>query len=143
MVVISRLDERIVREITTIVHQQMHRIAVGADEGTAPVVEAHAVLAAAAGHCEFYGSRIEGEALPAHGDGARVGLVGAADVAATEARRGVEAIVEAPLKRIEHRLACVIAAEAGEHRLALAALAEEDVRHDADKDAAVPASDGH
>src|SRR5205823_3515878 len=137
-----RLHERITREITAVIHQEMNRIAVVADESTAPVVEAHAVLSAAAGQLEIAGARIEKEALAAHRHGPRVRLVGAADVAAGMARRDVEAVVEAPLEGVEHCLAALVAVEAGEDRLAPAGLAVENVRHDADEDPAIPASDG-
>ena len=136
------------REITTIVHDQEDRVVASADELAAPIVHAHAVLAAAAGHRERFGARVEEEALAAHRDRPRVLALGVADFAAAVASRQVDAVVEQPTERVEQGLAADVTAEASEDdpadvRLAVAVRVPgvQDVRDSADENAAVVATD--
>ena len=58
--------------------------------------------------------RVEEEALAADRDRLRVRPAGPADVAAADAGRDVDAVVEAPAERVQHPLAGAVAPEAGE-----------------------------
>ena len=107
-------EVRVAGEVTAVVHHELERVAVAADVGPAPVVQAHPVLAAAAGQLERLAARVEEEAVAADRDRLAPRPVGAADVAAVEAGRDVEAIVEAPAERVQHPLAGQVLAEAGE-----------------------------
>src|SRR5262249_26677262 len=83
-------------EITALVHDQEDRVVARADEGPAPVIRAHAVLAAAAGHLERLGARVEAEALAAHRDRPGVLPLGVADRAPPRARLDVAARFQPP-----------------------------------------------
>src|SRR5262249_55038010 len=144
-----RFEIGIPGEITAVEQDQLHRVGVGADERSAPVVRAQAVLAAAAGHLERFGARVESENLAADRDRPGFLPAGVADRAATVAGLDVDAVVEQPAERVQHGLAAGVTGEAGENhpadvRLAVAVgvLGVQDVRHRADEDAAVVAADG-
>src|SRR5439155_4458990 len=90
------------------------RVVAGADEGAAPVVHAHAVLAAAAGYLERFGARVKEEALAAYRNRPGILLAGVADRASAGAGLDMDAVVEAPAKRVEQGLAAnIIAGKAG------------------------------
>src|SRR5262249_34022881 len=135
-------------EVTAIIHDQEDRVVAGTDEGPAPVVHAHAVLPAAAGHLELLPARIDDETLTAHGDLLGILPLGVADLAAAEAGLDVNAVVEQPAERVEQSLAAGVAGEAGEDdpadvglAVAVRVLGVQDVRRRADEDAAVIATD--
>src|SRR5262249_12072620 len=139
-----RLHVGVARQVTAVVQEHVNGVAVLADEGAAPVVHAHAVLAAAAGHLERHPPWVEEETLTTNGDGLRVLLVGPANVTAGNAGGDVKAVIQSPAERVEHPFAGSVAGEAGEDRLAhvrfpvtFAILVVDDIRHRADEDAAI------
>ena len=141
---------RIPCEIPAVVHDEMHRLAVAADEGSlVPVVETHAMLSAAAGRGDRHRSRFEQQMLPAHIDRLHVGdfrSLNRHDLAAIQPARDVKPIVDPPAKRVQHPFARFVLAKPGEDfsahiglAVTVGVFAEQDVRRDADQDAALPA----
>jgi hypothetical protein len=121
-----------------------------ANERSAPVVQAHAELAAAARQLERLAARVEQETLVADRHRFGVRLVPRPNVAAVDAGGNVEAIVEPPAKRVNHPLAGLVPVKpsvnhAANVRLAVApgVLEVKQVGGSADVDPAIPASKGH
>ena len=126
----------------------MDRVAVAADERPAPIVHAHSVLPTAAGQLELQRAGVEKKTLAANGDRFGILAVGPAYIPTSQVGRNVKTVVEAPMERVQHRLAGFIATEAGVDDLAdgccavAPIFAIENVRGGADEDAAVVASNG-
>ena len=119
-------------------------------DAPAPIVDGHAVLPAAAGQFEVARARIEEEITALDVDRLRARFIAALDHPAGHIGGNVDAIVEAPLERIEHRLAGRIARETDQDDLtnirfavAVGVLEVTDIRHGTDEDAAVPATEGN
>ncbi len=163
--------EGIVGEVGIVIDDLLEVIGIGADEAATGGVKGHAVLTAAGGGFETEGSGIEGEIATAQGDGGGRGIldavtfepgageggIDALHATGGEAGDAVDALVEAPMERIEHRLDIefggiqggAVGAEPGKDpflhigaAIAVGVLQVPDVGSGPDEDAAVPAGDG-
>ncbi len=163
--------EGIVGKIGIVVDDLLEVIGIGADESASGGVEGHPVLSAAGGGFESEGPGIEGEIATAQGDGCGRGILDAVPFEPGAGERGidalhatggeagdaVDALVEAPMERIEHRLDIefggiqggAVGAEASEDpflhigaAIAIGVLQVPDVGSGPDEDTAVPAGDG-
>ncbi len=163
--------EGIVGEIGIVVDDLLEVIGIGADEAATGGVEGHAVLTAAGGGFESECPGIEGEIATAQGDGCGRGIldavtfepgageggIDAMHATGGEAGDAVDALVESPMERVEHRLDIesggiqggAIGAEPGEDpflhigaAVAVGVLQIPDVGSGTDEDTAVPAGDG-
>src|SRR5262249_43957130 len=143
------LQVRVAGQVTAVVHHQMNRVAVAADKGPAPVVQAHAVLTAAAGQLEGPTARLQEQAVAAHRHRPGVFLVRGPHLTTVKAGADVDAVVRAPAEGVQLSLARLVLAEAGEDRLsqvrlasAFGLLAVEEVRRGADENAIIITLDG-
>ena len=140
------------RSVAQAKEHHLQVVAVAAHKLAAEAVEGQAVLPAARLGLEAHAARVETEVASAQIERrAGVGSSGFHGVAADGAGRAVDAIVEAPVQRVDERLHVEprrAAAETGEDYLALVRLAvairilqPEDVGRRADEDAAAVADD--
>ena len=98
-------EERVARGVTIIVNEKLEVVGIRAGEFAAVVVEAHAVLRAAALEAEFVGTRVEPKIAPGDFLGGLAETFRTGDFAAVAGTAlDVDAVVLTPLETVEHGL---------------------------------------
>ena len=98
-------EERVSRRVTIIVNEELEVVGIRAGEFAAVVVEAHAVLRAAALETEFVGARVEPKIASGDFLGGLVGTFWTGDFAAVAGTAlHMDPVVLTPLETVEHGL---------------------------------------